>query len=56
MIIPVGGITIKEDILEDWAKRIEKRGYDSPETKTEWLNLIIDAVKKDQEFDEYGDG
>ncbi len=55
MNIPKNGVTIQSDILQNWAAKIEERGYDAPDTEKEWLDLIIEAVKKDQEFDEYGD-
>jgi len=51
--IPSNGITITAEILKDWSKQINDRGYDAPDSEHDWLELIKDAVRKDQEFDEY---
>ncbi|MFH1476414.1 MAG: hypothetical protein ABIH24_02825 [Verrucomicrobiota bacterium] len=50
--VPENGVRINEKTLKDWAKQINNRGFDAPENEIEWVELIKDAVKKDQEFDE----
>jgi len=42
-------VKIKDETVGSWIKAIKTNGYDVPETKKEWEELIVDYVNKELE-------